>query len=36
MRKTYNANQSFWLVCCSAKFIQFKSVCLSAKFLVVR
>jgi len=26
MRKTYNANQSFWLVCCCAKFIQFKSV----------
>jgi len=36
MRKTYKADQPFMRVCCSSKFILFKSVCLSAKYLVFR
>jgi len=34
MRKGFEAEQPFLLVCCGTKFILFKSVCLLAKFFV--
>jgi len=33
MRKTYESCQHFFLVCCIVKFIIFKSLCLSSKYL---
>jgi len=35
IRKSYKAGQSYLLVCCTARFILFKSVCLPAEFLVL-
>ena len=34
MREGFEAEQPFLLVCCSAKFVLFKSICLSVKFFV--
>jgi len=34
MRKGFDVEQPFLLVHCSTKFVQFKSVCLLAKFFV--
>jgi len=35
MRKGVKAEQPFLVVCCSTKFVLFKSVCLLAKFFVL-
>jgi len=34
MRKRFEAEQPFLVVCCSAKFLLFKSVCLLARYFV--
>jgi len=34
IRKGFEAEQPFMLICCSEKFVLFKSVCVVAKFFI--